>query len=149
MAHMRTQIRTAFKSALDAALPTEYVVFAGRRYSRNHVAGEAMVDMRFLDDQTSEREVMGDARIHVASLYIRVQRSEAEELLDDSLDVDEVRIVAAVEAADWTSLLEEPPELIQVNFADDAETGRALGAIVLRYDVEYRIDKADPETSIE
>jgi hypothetical protein len=104
--------------------------------------------MRFLNDQTRERETMGDERIHVASLYIRVQRALEESQLDDALDEDEIAMVAAIEGENWLDLLEEDPELLQVNFADDAEGGRAIGAIVLRYDVEYRIDKSDPETRI-
>lgn len=148
MAHIRTQIRQRFKAALDASLGAGYVVFASRKFTRNHVAGEAIVDMRFLNDQTQQREVMGDERVHIASLYIRVQRSEDEANLDDALDVDEVAIVAAVEAADWSDLLEEDPELLQVNFADDAQ-GAAIGALVMRFDVEYRIDKTNPEVRID
>lgn len=149
MAHMRTQIRERFKSVLDAALSSAtYDVYASRKYARNHTPGKAIVDMRFLNDQTQAREVMGDARTHVGSLYIRVQRSEEESALDDALDADEVAIVDAVEAATWTDLLEEDPELLQVNFADDAQ-GLAVGAIVMRYDVEYRIEKTDPETRID
>lgn len=149
MAHIRTQIRNAFKAALDAALPATYTTFSSRKYARNIVTGEAIVDMRFLNDQTQEREVMGGARVHIGSLYIRVQRAAVEEDLDDAMDADEVAIVAAIEGEDWSSLLEEDPELLQVNFSESAEGGQAIGAIVIRYDVEYRIDKSDPETPIE
>lgn len=148
MPHIRTQIRDAFKTALEAALPATYRVFASRKYTRNIEPGIAIVDMRFLNDQTREREVMSDARIHVASLYIRVQRAADETLIDDLLDADEVAIVAAVEGESWLTLLEEDPELTQVNFSDDASGGQAISAIVLRYDLEYRIDKTDPETRI-
>lgn len=148
MPHIRTQIRTAFKAALDAALDSSYTVYASRKYALNIVDGEALVDMRFLNDQTQEREVMGDARVHVGSLYIRVQRVETEDALDDALDADEVAIVDAIEAADFSALLEEDPELLQVNFSDNAGAGQAIGAIVIRYDVEYRINKSDPETAI-
>lgn len=148
MSHMRTQIRHRFKQVLDATLGSGYEVFASRKYSWNHKPGVALVDMRILNDQTQEREVMGDLRAHTASLYIRVQRSAEESALDDALDVDEVAITAALETTDWSDLLEEDPELLQVNFADDAEGGRAIGALVLRYDCEYRIDKSDPETRI-
>jgi len=148
MAHVRTQIRNRFKTVLDGALPASYSVFASRKYAWNTKTGQTIVDMRFLNDQTRERETMGDERIHVASLYIRVQRALEESQLDTALDDDEIAIVAAIEAENWLDLLEEDPELLQVNFADDAEGGRAIGAIVLRYDVEYRIDKSDPETRI-
>ena len=90
-----------------------------------------------------------EARIHVPSLYIRVQRSASEETLDDELDQDEVLIVKAVSEYDWSHLLEEEPELVQTNFSDDGSTGRILGAIVLRYDLEYRINKHDPEQTID
>lgn len=75
MAHVRTQIREQFKTVLETALPSAgYDVFASRRYARNDT-GKATVDMAISNDQTQAREVMGDARIHIASLYIRVQRA--------------------------------------------------------------------------
>ena len=155
MAHVRTQIRAEFKAVLDVALPlTDYRVFASRKSAINHKATHATVDMRFLNDQTRQAETMTtaddeQARIHVASLYIRVQRSATEETLDDLLDADEVIVVEAVSAYDWSGLLEEEPELVQANFSDSGEAGRILGAIVLRYDLEYRINKHDPQTIIE
>lgn len=148
MAHVRTQIRAAFKAALDGALGAGYVVYASRKFAWNHVEGVALVDMRFLNDQTQDRETMSGARAHTASLYVRVQRAADEDTLDNDLDQDEVRVIAAIEAVDWSSLLEEDPELVQVNFSDDGDGGRAMGAIVLRYDLEYRIEKSDPETVI-
>lgn len=149
MTHVRTQIRQATKAALDAALdPTAYRTFASRKSAINHVPDLAIVDLQFLNDQTRVQEVVGDARIHVASLYIRIQRSAPEETLDDLLDADEVAVIAALEAHDWSSLLEEPPELIQANFADDGGAGHVIAALVLRFDVEYRINRDDPETAI-
>lgn len=149
MAHVRTQIREAFKSALDDNLPSGYVVYSSRKYARNIVDGEAIIDMRFLNDQSQGYETMDGSRTHVGSLYIRVQRSADEVDLDDALDGDEVAVVTAVENTDWSDLLEEDPELLQVNFSDNAEGDRPIGAIVIRYDVEYRINKSDPETVIE
>lgn len=150
MAHARTQIRARFKSVLEAALPSSYRVFSSRKYARNYDPDQVIVDMQISNDQTSAREVMGDERTHVASLYIRLQRGVADEtLLDDALDADEVRVVAAIEAASWRDILEEDPELLQVNFTENADTGVAIGGLVMRYDVEYRIDKTDPETFIE
>ena len=148
MAHIRTQIRQRFKTVLEASLGVGYEVYASRKSTWNHTAGTALVDMRILNDQTQAREVMGDARARTASLYIRVQRSAPEDELDDALDADDLAITLAVEGEDWSDLLEEDPELMQVNTADDAEGGRTIGAIVLRYDLEYRIDKSDPETRI-
>lgn len=145
MAHIRTQIRAAMKIALDANLPVgQYEVYASRKYARNHTS-KATVDMQFLNENIT-RETNGTERIRISSLYLRVQRSGAEDALDDALDVDEVNITAVIEAMDWSALLEESPELVQVNFSDNAETGLALGALVMRYDVEYRADKDDPET---
>lgn len=149
MAHIRTQIRTRFATILTAALGAGYDVFSSRKYAVNVTPGRALVDMRFLNDQTQEREVMSDARVHVASLYIRVQRPAQETDMDDTLDADELAVVSAIEAEDFTDLLEEDPELLQVNFSDSAEGGQIVGAIVIRYDVEYRIDKTDPETRID
>lgn len=149
MSHVRTQIRAAFADALSAALsPTDYRVFASRKFARNRSPSDpAIVDIRFLNvnvDQTT----MGSKRTHTGSLYIRVQRDALSSGLDDLLDADEVAITAAIEAEDFSLLLEEEPELVQVNFSDDASGQVAIGAIILRYDVEYRIDKANPEVAL-
>lgn len=147
--HMRSQIRERFKSVLDAALGPTYDVYSSRKYAINVKPGVALVDMRFLNDQTQEREVMSDARVHVASLYIRVQRPASENGIDDALDADQLAVTLAVEAEDWSDMLEEDPELLQVNFSDSAEGQQVVAAIVIRYDVEYRVNKFDPETRIE
>lgn len=148
MAHVRTQIRNALRAALVAGLPASgYEVFGSRKYARNHTRATAVVDMRFLNINV-ERQTMDDARTHTASLYIRVQRDAAEDALDDALDADEVIITAVVEGADWSGLLEEDPELVQVNFSGDSEGDVALGSIILRYDVQYRINKSFPQTVI-
>ena len=149
MSHIRTQIRQAFKTALEASLTSGYDIHASRKYAYNATDGTALVDMKFLNDQTATREVMDDARVHVASLYIRVQRTGLEEDIDDALDTDELAVVSAIEDHDFSTLLEEDPELLQVNFSDSSEAGQIIGTIVIRYDVEYRIDKTDPETVIE
>lgn len=149
MSHVRRQIREEFKTLLDAVLPPlTYRVFASRKTAINHKSNKALVDMRFLNDQTRQEETMSDARIHIASFYIRVQRSANEVDIDNLMDMDEVLIVQAVEGHDWSSLLEEEPELVQVNFPDDGSAGDIIGGIVLRYDLEYRINKNDPETVI-
>ena len=155
MAHVRTQIREAFKEALEDNLPQgEYRIFASRKSAINHKSGSALIDMRFLNDQTRTEEVLnysnGDgARVHIGSLYIRVQRSALEPDIDDILDQDEVNVIAAVEGSEWGDLLEEHPELMQVNFSDDATGGNKLAAIVLRFDLEYRINRDNPELIID
>ena len=144
MAHVRTQIRDAFKAALVAALDADYDVFASRKYKLNMV-DRPMVDMRFASvDITAQ--TMGDLRTHTGSLFIRVQRMATGDDIDDLLDQDEVNVTAAIEAVDWLSLLEEDPELKAVSWADDADGEVPIGMIVLRYDIEYRIAKNDPET---
>ena len=150
MTHVRTQIRAAFKEALDEHLPDgEYRVFASRKSAINHKSQLALIDMRFLNDQTRNEETMNDSRIHVPSLYIRVQRSAREDDIDDLLDQDELNVITAVAATDWSDLLEEHPEIMQVNFTDDPSGGNILAGIVLRFDLEYRINRDDPETIIE
>ena len=150
MTHVRTQIRAAFKEALDENLPEgEYRVFASRKSAINHKSQLALVDMRFLNDQTRNEETMNDSRIHVPSLYIRVQRSAREEDIDDILDQDELNVIDAIAATDWSDLLEEHPEIMQVNFTDDPSGGNILAGIVLRFDLEYRINRDDPETIID
>lgn len=144
MAHVRTLIRQAFKDALADALEDEYDVFASRKYKLN-MTDRPMVDMRFASvDITAQ--TMGDLRTHKGSLFIRVQRMATGDDMDDLLDQDEVNVTAAVNAVDWSSLLEEDPELQGVTWADDADGEVPVGMIVLRYDIEYRIDKNDPET---
>jgi hypothetical protein len=152
MTHVRTQIRTAFKDALDAVLPVEdYRVFASRKSAINHVPGKALVDMRFLNDQTRQADTMGTARTHVASLYVRVQRIEDEDTVDDTLDADEIKIIDAIlnNGIDWDILLEEEPELLQTNFSDDGSGGNILASLVLRFDVEYRINRDNPIKTIQ
>ncbi len=149
MMHMRSQIREAFRDVLIASLGPRYDIFSSRKYAFNVKPGYALVDMRFLNDQTQQREVMSDARVHVASLYIRVQRPANENGIDDVLDADQLAVTQAIETATWNTLLEEDPELLQINFSDSAEGQQVVAAIVIRYDVEYRIDKADPTTRID
>ena len=155
MTHVRSQIRRTFKVMLDEGLPPDmYTVYASRKSAINHDPSRALIDMRFNNDQTRAEETMDHpdardgARIHIASLYIRIQRSAAEEEIDDLLDTDEVNVIAAIEGYDWRELLEEEPELIQVNFVDDGSAGNILGGLVLRFDLEYRINRSDPETII-
>jgi hypothetical protein len=144
MAHVRTQIREAFKTALIESLDEDYDVFASRKYKLN-VSERPMIDMRFSSvDITAQ--TMGDLRTHTGSLFIRVQRTATGDEIDDLLDQDEVNVTAAIEAVDWSDLLEEDPELKAVSWADDADGEVPIGMIVLRYDIEYRIAKNDPET---
>ncbi len=150
MVHIRKQIRDEMKNVLSAALPSsDYRVYSSRKSPLNHRASKATVDMKFLNDQTRLEETMGDARIHVPSLYVRIQRSGRESILDDLLDADDVLVQNAIEAYDWSDLLEEEPELVQTNFTDDGSTGNILGAIVLRYDLEYRMERGNPEIVID
>ena len=86
------------------------------------------------------------SRRHVASLYVRVQRAAPEDQIDDLLDADEVTVNTALLAHDWTGLLEEDPELKQTNWSDSNEGGQIIGAIVIRYDIEYRVSQSDLET---
>ena len=144
MAHVRTQIRQAFQTALVDALDNDYDIFASRKYKLN-MSDQPMIDMRFnAVDITAQ--TMGDLRTHKGSLFIRVQRMATSDDIDDLLDQDEVNVTAAIEAVDWSSLLEEDPELQAVSWADDADGEIPVGMIVLRYDIEYRIAKNDPET---
>jgi hypothetical protein len=144
MAHVRTQIRQAFRDALIDALDDDYDVFASRKYKLNMVE-RPMIDMRFNSVEINA-QTMGDLRTHSGRLFIRVQRMATGDDMDDLLDQDEVNVTAAIEAVDWSSLLEEEPELKEVSWADDAEGEVPIGMIVLRYDIEYRIAKNDPET---
>ena len=144
MAHVRTQIRDTMASVLTAALPATYRVYASRKYPQN-LGAKALIDMRFLNENI-EGTTMGDERTRTASLYIRCHRGAAETELDNLLDADEVAISDAIMDHDWSALLEEQPELVQVNFTDDASGGTVIGAIVLRFDLEYRVSQFDLET---
>jgi len=145
MAHVRTQIRTAIVAALEATLGDDYDIFASRKYKLNMVP-KPMIDMRFSNvDVTAQ--TMGDLRTHTASLLVRVQRTATGAEIDDLLDADEVAVTAAMESFDWTALLEDAPELTQVSWADDADGEVPVGMIVMRYTIEYRVVKSDPETA--
>ncbi len=153
MTHVRAQIRQAFRTALTAHLGSSYDVYSSRKSAINHDPEKIVIDMRIMNDQVREQETMtigsDNARIHVASVYLRVQRSGREEEIDDALDEDEVKVVNAIDLYVWDHLLEEEPELIQVNFSDDASGGYILGSMVLRFDVEYRINRNDPTNVIQ
>lgn len=145
--HVRTQIRHRFRDVLDAALPSSYVIYGGRKRARNDT-GQALVNIVSLNDQQSLPETQGDARIRTASIYVRVQRSGVGDALDDQLDADEVAVTEAIMAADWSDLLEELPESVQTNSSDSGEAGRDVSEVVIRFDCEYRIDRFDLETAI-
>lgn len=144
MAHVRTQIRAAIQAALQAGLGVDYDIFASRKYKLNMLE-KPMIDLRFSNVDISV-QTMGTLRTHNATFFVRVQRMATGDDMDDLLDQDEVRVTAAIEAADFSTLLEQDPELTQVVWADDADGEVPIGMIVLRYDIEYRIAKDDPET---
>lgn len=144
MAHVRSQIRDTMAAVLTAALGVGYRVYASRKYPQN-LGTKALIDMRFLNENV-EQTTMGDERTRTASLYVRCHRGATEATIDNLLDADEVAISDAVMSYDWSALLEEEPELMQVNFSDDAGGGTPIGAIVLRFDLEYRVSKYDLET---
>lgn len=144
MAHVRTQIRAAIQAALQAGLGVDYDIFASRKYKLNMLE-RPMIDLRFGNVDISV-QTMGTLRTHNATFFVRVQRMATGDDMDDLLDQDEVRVTAAIEAADFSTLLEQDPELTQVVWADDADGEVPIGMIVLRYDIEYRIAKDDPET---
>ena len=143
MAHVRSQIRDMMASVLSTALGTGYRVYASRKYPQN-LGAKALIDMRFMNENV-EQTTMGDERTRTASLYVRCHRGATEATIDDLLDADEVAIHDAILSHDWSDLLEEQPELMQVNFSDDASGGTPIGAIVLRFDLEYRVTQRDLE----
>lgn len=145
--HIRSTIRQTIRDLLDAELPTSPYVVMGARLSKRNREGDglATVDVRFADVAVTQ-QTMGDDRLHTASLMIRVQREGDEETIDDDLDADELVITGILNRFDWSSLLEDDPELTQINFGYDTESEATIGVLVLRFTVEYRIDKNDPET---
>lgn len=145
MAHVRTQIRAAIIAALETTLGDTYDIYASRKYKLNMVL-RPMIDMRFSNVDVAA-QTMGDMRTHTASLLVRVQRTATGAEIDDLLDQDEVNLTAAMESFDWTTLLEDAPELTQVTWADDADGEVPIGMIVMRYTIEYRVVKSDPETA--
>ncbi len=141
MPHVRTQIRLAVASALELDL-SGYDVFSSRKFPRNALS-RPMIDMRFANENV-DTEVMGGVRHRTASLYIRIQRQAKETEVDNLLDGDEVAVNAVVMESGWyENLLIGDPELMQVNWSDEAP----ISAIVLRYDMLYRVTQTDPETA--
>jgi hypothetical protein len=148
MTHVRTTIRQTVARLLETKLPsTGYDVIGTRASKRNRRAidQDAVVDVRITDVAVTAQG-MNDLRLHTATLMIQVTREGNEETLDDLLDQDEVLVIRAMSQFDWMRLLETDPELTQITFARDGESDVAIGAIMLRYTVEYRISKYNPET---
>lgn len=144
MTHARTTIRSEMKTVIQA-INADWRVFSSKRYARNVEVNNPVVDITILNENI-EQETMGEERLRDSSLYVRMQRVAPEEGIDDIMDAHEIEILNAIGAHDWSALLEEPPELKQVNFSDDAEGGYVIAAIILRFDLEYRIGQFDPET---
>lgn len=143
MTHLRTTIRRTFIEVLESALSeTEYSIL-GTRTSRRNRDDTASVRVQFLDVNVAAL-TMGDDRTHTGTLLIRVQRGAPEEDLDDLLDLDEVRVTNAINTFDWSDLLEEQPEMTQITFDRDDTTDVTIGQIALRFTVEYRINKFNP-----
>jgi hypothetical protein len=148
MAHVRTQIRHRVRDTLDAGLPATYLVAASRKARRNATPDDAHVNIRVLNDQGREIETQGSERIRVASVYIGVVRQGTGDALDDALDADEVIINDLIYSVSWDDLLEFLPMLMQVNFTESGEGEKDTSQIVLRYDMEYRVDYDDLETVV-
>ena len=148
MTHVRTTIRQTVARLLETKLPsTGYDVIGTRASKRNRrdTDPDAVVDVRITDVAVTAQG-MDDLRLHTATLMIQVTREGNEETLDDLLDQDEILVTQAVNQFDWARLLEADPELTQITFARDGESDVTIGAIMLRYTVEYRISKHNPET---
>lgn len=144
MTHVRTTIREQVRTLIATAIPTADV-YASSRYAVN-LTNRPLIDVKCLNENV-EREVMGSTRRHVVSLYVRVQRGATEATMDALLDADEIAVNAAVMAFDWSALLDEQPELKQVNWSDTDEGGELVGSVIMRYDMEYRTSQYDFETA--
>lgn len=144
MTHVRTTIREQVRNLIAAAIPTADV-YASRRYAKN-LTSRPLIDVKCLNENV-EREVMGSTRRHVVSLYVRVQRGVSETTMDALLDADEIAVNAAIMAYNWSALLDEMPELKQVNWSDSDEGGELVGSVIMRYDMEYRTSQYDFETA--
>lgn len=143
MTHLRTTIRQTFRDVLESALSSEEYIVLGTRTSKRNRTKENVIDVRFTEIDVSQNS-MGDDRTHMATLMIRVYRPGDEEVLDDLMDLDEVRITGAVYNYDWSQLLEDEPELKRISFEREDTTDETLGVLVLQFAVEYRINKLNP-----
>tara|TARA_Y100000310_G_scaffold115431_3_gene113977 strand:- start:200 stop:640 length:441 start_codon:yes stop_codon:yes gene_type:complete len=144
MSHVRQQIREAFKSVLDTALPN-HTVFSARRYAIN-AASLPTVDMKFLNEN-SEFTTMSDRQDRTASLYIRATHQASDDDIDDVLDDVAVLIEEAIAAEGRFNGLLIDIGLMQTNFTDSADGDKALAEVVLRYDVVYRTFVTDVENA--
>lgn len=144
MSHVRQQIREAFKTALDAALP-DHTVFSARRYAIN-AKSLPVVDMKFLNEN-AEFITIGDRQDRTASLYIRVTHQASDDDIDDVLDNVAITIEHAVAAEGRFDGLLIDIGLMQTNFTDSADGDKALAEVVLRYDVAYRVRVDDVENA--
>lgn len=143
MAHVRQQIRDAFKAVIEPALPN-HTVYSSRRYTINAASLPAL-DMKFLNEN-SEYITMDGRQERTASLYLRVTHQASDADLDDDLDDVAVLIEHAVaDAGNFDGLLIDVA-LMQTNFTDSADGDKPLAELVLRYDVIYHVLATDVET---
>lgn len=143
MTHLRTTIRQTFRDVLESALSPEEYVVVGTRTSKRNRTDESVIDVRFTEIDVSQNS-MGDDRTHMGTLMIRVYRSGDEAVIDELLDLDEVRVTGAVYNYDWSRLLEDEPELKRISFEREDTTDETVGVLVLQFSVEYRINKLNP-----
>lgn len=143
MPHVRTQIRSAIKAALDTAMP-DHKVFEGRRYSIN-ATEMPVIDMRYLNEN-SGYNTMGNVLDREAALYIRVSRSASDADIDDILDVDAVVIEETLAGSTLDGLVKYIG-LKQTNFTDNADGDKPIADVVLRFDIGYRTTDNDVSTA--
>ena len=141
--HVRTQIRRKAAEVLTEGM-RRHTVFSSRKAKINEDS-LPMVDMRFLNEN-SQYTTMGNVLDRTGSLYIRVTRSAQSDDLDDDLDADAVVVEHLMAGADFGDLIKEG-ELVQTNFTDEADGDKAVGEVILRYDVSYRTADNDVETA--
>lgn len=134
MSHVRSQIRAAAKSILDAAMPG-HTVFKGRKYDVNtkHLP---MVDMRF-ETERAEGRAMSNVRYRTGVLAVRVARHDATDDIDDALDDDAVSIEHALSDQVFGGLVKYC-ELTQTDFTEGAAGDKPVTNLVLQFTITYR-----------
>lgn len=148
MANVRTQIRSAVKTALDAGLSAlAYEVHDHRVFAIN-ATDKAIVDMGFQRVSAGVSDVMGLETVHMGELFVRITRTDNETTITDLLEADEALVASTIQGVDWSSLLEDDPRLQSINYSDNGDADSVTASLTLQYAMEYRINYTDHETVI-
>ena len=145
MAHARTQVRQAVVAALAA---TPYQVVSGRVYPLPRGDAETLsVATREEAHDPGEEDISGlSATAEGRRLALAIEaRTRSTANLDDALDAMCLEVERAMGADPTLSGLVEWNSLRGTDYEVTGEQEKPLGLATLVYEVEYRVNRSDPE----